>query len=480
MRALGWLGEWLEATANAPDGPVVRFSSLFPFLGKTRLVAPPKSAWPPALAGKLYLQGAKLVPLEIVKSGIVDEARWTVDGESECLVPLGSGAPFRVSMRAAAAVDRLTGVAEPHRIACLEFAPNAGWWGVFSVSDPVWEGRVKSALRLLADSGFGGERSRGWGRAAAPQFSEASHLFAPAGMENCWWLLSLYSPHGDDAVDWSRSDYTTAVRGGWTDSPAGTGAKKQVRMMDEGSVLAADSLRGRAVDVAPDGFPHPVYRAGFALAMPAPREILLRAPDVRQALPPVGQSEAPAPATPPDAEPVPESLAELAVAESSAESTDAAPPDAELAVAEPSAESADAVPLDAEPAVAEPSAEFADAAQPDAEPAVAEPSAESADAAQPDAEPAVAEPSAESTDATQPDAEPAVAEPSAESADAVPPDAEPAVAESSAESADAPAPEPVPESPAESADAEPSAESTDAAQAEPEPPVPHKPDEVAE
>ncbi|MES1257528.1 MAG: hypothetical protein ABUS51_03825, partial [Acidobacteriota bacterium] len=148
MRALGWLGEWLEATANAPDGPVVRFSSLFPFLGKTRLVAPPKSAWPPALAGKLYLQGAKLVPL-------------------------GSGAPFRVSMRAAAAVDRLTGVAEPHRIACLEFAPNAGWWGVFSVSDPVWEGRVKSALRLLADSGFGGERSRGWGRAAAPQFSEA-------------------------------------------------------------------------------------------------------------------------------------------------------------------------------------------------------------------------------------------------------------------------------------------------------------------
>ena len=35
--------------------------------------------------------------------------------------------------------------------------------------------------------------------------------------------------------------------------------------------LFAPSLNGRAVDVAPDGFAHPVYRAGFALAVPTPR-----------------------------------------------------------------------------------------------------------------------------------------------------------------------------------------------------------------
>ena len=290
MRALGWLTEWLEATAAATGDPAVRFSSLFPFMGKTRLVTPPKSAWPPALPGRLYLQGAKLIPLEIVKSGLVDESRWTVDGESQCLVPLGGSAPFRISMRSAAAVDRLTGVAEPFQTACLEFAPNAGLWGVFSVSDPVWESRVKTALRLLADSGFGGERSRGWGRASEPHFAEASHLFAATGVEKCWWLLSLFSPHEQDVVDWSRGEFTATVRGGWTDSPAGAGAKKQVRMMEEGSVLAADSLRGRAVDVAPDGFPHPVYRAGFALAMPAPAEILLRPPTVsRQPVAPAAE-----------------------------------------------------------------------------------------------------------------------------------------------------------------------------------------------
>jgi CRISPR type III-A-associated RAMP protein Csm4 len=280
MGALGWLEEWLDVTARANGEPAVRFSSLFPFVGKTRLVSPPKTLWPPGNVGKLYLQAAKLVPLDVVKSGVVEESRWQVDGESECLVPVGGSAPFRLSMRAAAAVDRITGATEPHRTACLEFASNAGWWGVFEVSDANWESRVKSALRLLADSGFGGERSRGWGRSGEPHFSDASHLFrrseASESKDGMWWLLSLYSPHESDAVDWSHGEYSVQVRGGWTDSVAGGVAKKQVRMITEGSVLSAASLRGHAVDVAPDGFPHPVYRSGLALAIPAPTEIVVR------------------------------------------------------------------------------------------------------------------------------------------------------------------------------------------------------------
>jgi CRISPR type III-A-associated RAMP protein Csm4 len=318
MRSLGWLEEWLDATARAATEPVVRFSSLFPFTGKTRLVAPPKSVWPPANSGKLYLQGAKLIPLEIVKNGVVEESRWAVDGESECLLPMGVSAPFRVSMRTAAAVDRLTGVAEAHRTACLEFAGNAGWWGVFSVSDSVWEARVKAALRLLADSGFGGERSRGWGRAGEPQFSDASHLFAQKGADGVWWLLSMYSPHESDLVDWSGGEYAAAVRSGWADSPAGMAAKKNVRMIEAGSVLAAASLVGRAVDVAPEGFPHPVYRAGFALAMPVPEEIVVRAQSLtlRQAVP-VVEERRPAgapPGTPVSPAELPVSLEELPVA----------------------------------------------------------------------------------------------------------------------------------------------------------------------
>jgi CRISPR/Cas system CSM-associated protein Csm4 (group 5 of RAMP superfamily) len=62
------------------------------------------------------------------------------------------------------------------------------------------------------------------------------------------------------------------ARGGRVDSPAGSGElKKQIQMVAEGSVVYAPSgPSGSAADVAPDGFPHPVFRAGFAVSIPLP------------------------------------------------------------------------------------------------------------------------------------------------------------------------------------------------------------------
>ena len=37
-----------------------------------------------------------------------------------------------------------------------------------------WQEPVKAAFRLLADTGFGGERSRGWGRSETPEFVEGT------------------------------------------------------------------------------------------------------------------------------------------------------------------------------------------------------------------------------------------------------------------------------------------------------------------
>jgi len=75
-------------------------------------------------------------------------------------------------------------------------------------------------------------------------------------------------------VDWSSGDYSLVVRGGRVQSsayaPTGT-LKKNVRMVAEGSVLSAHQEPvGTAVDVAPDGFAHPVYRLGFSLSLKLP------------------------------------------------------------------------------------------------------------------------------------------------------------------------------------------------------------------
>ena len=298
--ALGRLGsieEWLDATARNGT-PAVCFSSAFPFIDEIGFVVPPRTLWPPAapalLAARVRWKSARFVPLGIIPRLLIgqalDENEWAIDGPSGCLVPAGRSGPFRTGIRWNAAVDRLAGSTERHSTACLEFRSGAGLWTVISFADDAardrWLEPVKAAFRWLADSGFGGERSRGWGRAEAPEFTEGQLPGmileggqGPRGQDGGQgpgtggqWLLSLFAPSAVDAVDWARGNYTILERGGRVESPAGSGElKKYIQMVAEGSVLYAGSaLRGGAPDVAPDGFAHPVFRAGFALSIPLP------------------------------------------------------------------------------------------------------------------------------------------------------------------------------------------------------------------
>jgi CRISPR type III-A-associated RAMP protein Csm4 len=182
-------------------------------------------------------------------------------------------------------VDRGGDSAAPHSVACLEFTTGSGFWFIAEFADDAaqeapayetWSERVKAAIRLLADSGFGGERSRGWGRSQAPEFRENPELLgAPAEGETGHWMLSLFHPSASDAVNWQRGDYSLTTRGGRVESESGWGQmKKNTRMVAEGSVLVSSvQPRGAASNVAPDGFAHPVYRAGFALSLPVPLKV---------------------------------------------------------------------------------------------------------------------------------------------------------------------------------------------------------------
>ena len=302
MEQLGLLADWLEATAARGNESKVAFTSCFPFLGDTLLVTPPRHLWPPVPSSKIRWKGARFVPLKVVErlvaGAALSEDDWVVDGGSGCLLPAiprnNLRGPFRVVTRPAAAVDRLTAAAiEPHLTACLEFSENAGVWCVAAFANPEalerWREPVEAAFRLLADSGIGGERSRGWGRSSRPEFRVGSlpELILAASFEppvseetgepaprpeTAWWMLSLFSPADTDQVDWRRGEYAFAARAGRIESRAGWGEmKRSVRMVAEGSVLIAGAPpAGTARDVAPEGFAHPVYRAGFAVAIPIP------------------------------------------------------------------------------------------------------------------------------------------------------------------------------------------------------------------
>jgi len=287
MLRLGHLEDWLAATARNPEAPAVRFSSCFPFLDELDFIVPPRTLWPPAASPKVRWKRARFVPVSVISALLAGqqpgEDFW-VDGLSECLMPADRPGPFRFSLRSNAAVDRLSGSVEWHATACMEFREDAGLWALAWFADEEqrarWSDPVKAAFRLLADSGFGGERSRGWGRALEPAFTEGmfpdllipGHDLGSDQQDRGYWLISLFSPAGSDAIDWQRGDYEITTRGGRIESAAGHGqVKKLVRMITEGSVLfARDTIRGAAPDVAPENFPHPVFRAGFAVSIPLP------------------------------------------------------------------------------------------------------------------------------------------------------------------------------------------------------------------
>ena len=241
MQLLGEREEWLAAA------PAVRFSSCFPFIGNTGLVTPPRSLWPPAPSAKVRWKGARFVRLSVVRDLVagkpLNEDSYSLDGPSQCLVPSGRLGPFREFLRKSAAVDRLTGVPEPHYIAGVEFTPHSGLWCRVSFEDEEaasrWTTPVQAAFRLLADSGFGGRRSHGWGRAAQPHFSQPVHLHDEVAGEGAYWLLSAFIPSAEDQIDWSRGSYSVAPR------------------------------TGRI----PDGYPHPDLRFGFAFAIPLREEV---------------------------------------------------------------------------------------------------------------------------------------------------------------------------------------------------------------
>src|SRR5207302_2019736 len=111
----GLLERWLATTAQAGSGgPEVRFSSLYPFQRDTLFVTPPRSMWPPPASAKVRYKAARFTPVAVVESLVnekpLDDDRWVLDGESECLIPADRSrhaGPFRIGLRSNAAVDRL-------------------------------------------------------------------------------------------------------------------------------------------------------------------------------------------------------------------------------------------------------------------------------------------------------------------------------------------------------------------------------------
>ena len=172
MRDLGFLEDWLDATARNAR-PAVTFSSLLPYQTETLFAPPPATLWPPPPSSvstsspvfltKVRWKAARFVPLSVIESVLTRETiladQWIADPESGCLLRRDrpNVSPFRVVVRSSAAVDRVThSTVHVDAYACVEFEPGSGLWAVARFADEpaelTWNDRLRR--RVSSTCGF--------------------------------------------------------------------------------------------------------------------------------------------------------------------------------------------------------------------------------------------------------------------------------------------------------------------------------------
>ncbi|WP_322797779.1 type III-A CRISPR-associated RAMP protein Csm4 [Thermoflexus sp.] len=135
--------------------------------------------------------------------------------------------------------------------------------------------RFRAAVRLLGDTGIGGDRSAGHGL-FDPRFEPAEPLGDPEA--GAFVTLSPVYPPREQAprLLGPGARYGWLTRGGWIGGRlAAPYRRRTVRMFAEGSALTGDpqGLWGALADVTPletpEPLPHRIYRYGFAFPVGA-------------------------------------------------------------------------------------------------------------------------------------------------------------------------------------------------------------------
>ena len=169
----------------------------------------------------------------------------------------------------------------------VQFNTECGLWFAARFDSNETQHKIETLLRVLGDTGIGGERNAGYG---AFDFETASIEVPDAQNSNQFMTLSPICPQSADELEHllkggvaytltpssaekqvsssasrARVAYTLTPSSGWVSTPGSVTRRKQINMFAEGSVLhTSDTQIGRLVDLRPDNSEQPVYRYGYA------------------------------------------------------------------------------------------------------------------------------------------------------------------------------------------------------------------------
>ena len=177
-------------------------------------------------------------------------------------------------------IDRKTGMTHLYAFGSTHFAPRCGLYFFIRWANDkkaTLRPKLQSVLRLLGETGIGGERNQGYGL-FQPEWGTAAFLPKAETKTNEFLTLSLFHPSDLDWENEFRQDlhqYRLMQRPGWASSPwlKRTYRRKVAVMFEEGAVIK-QQVQGGLVDVTPtelklkEANRHVIYRYGFAFLIP--------------------------------------------------------------------------------------------------------------------------------------------------------------------------------------------------------------------
>ena len=244
----------LESLLNSfLTSPPFLISSAFPFCKDTLFFPPPLTQPKIKEEYKKDLKGYEFIPFKAFTQWIRRE---------EISFPFEKF-EHEVALLPSVVLDRVNMSSQIYHRSALFFPEEGGLFFLLRLNDEAFLDKFKGALSLLGEMGIGGERSLGYGYFQIKCIEEKS-LFPPPNSSPIL-TLSPVIPSEDEAVDLSQCYYRLSLKSGWTASVSQRQQmrRKRIWMMSEGSVFPKP-IKGKLVDLTPEGFPHKVYRYAFA------------------------------------------------------------------------------------------------------------------------------------------------------------------------------------------------------------------------
>ncbi len=172
---------------------------------------------------------------------------------------------WETTTRPRVSIDRQTEESSIWHVETVQFNECCGLWFAVNYDSDETKQKIETILRVLGDNGIGGERNAGYGLF---DFDEVA-LEIPTSEDSTQFVtLSPICPKSSEQLEHLlKGDiaYNLNPLTGWVTSAGAASQRKQINMFAEGSVLNTyDELVGRLVDLTPKGYPHPVYRYGYA------------------------------------------------------------------------------------------------------------------------------------------------------------------------------------------------------------------------